>query len=321
MYNKRGEKRARELAKTIIARIILITNSEQFSKSTDAVLLVEGTTDEAFINRLNIENVRCIPITGVKTAEEALKDNSDSYRQEKQNNKKRSYAKQDVENTVKVLNDQYKNRMKSYGLVDKDFEAPFKTEHIFVTPTHDLETLLLSTDKTIFKTPEHIQESLKISLYIAYLIGSVENFLRINGHRYKKLTSDDYEKIIAKSKINLSELTDLTDLIDLEKLVDLSIEGSDKSGIKRKIAQSGILDIEIDGICDKDLYDIANGHDILDIMEFLCASQIKEFVESYKKHECRYKEFAVIHMYDLNAFKSCPLYKDMKKSGLIPIAV
>ena len=319
MGSKRAKELAEELAKTIIARILLIMKSEQFFRNIDAVLLVEGGTDEFFVSRLKIQNFECIAISDVKTAEEKLMQSYYNYNKEKQIDKKRN-ARRDVLNTVDVLNDKYKHIAKFYGLIDKDFTTDTSDKIILVTPTHDLETLLLSTDDKIFD--ENIKEAYEISIHVAYLIGKVEKYLQDHGKIYRKLQDNDYGDIIPiqKRNLGLNDVRFLIELTDFEILLDKSIdENNDNLWRIRTDVSNYISNIEIDSYGNDDIYDIANGHDIANIMKLLCEEDIDRFVRSYnaRAHD-RDVEFAIIAKYNMNNFRNTPLYNGMVRRELIP---
>ena len=312
MGAKQAKELAEELAKTIIARILLIMKSEQFFRNIDAVLLVEGSTDEFFVSRLKIQNFECIAISDVKTAEEKLMQSYYNYNKEKQIDKKRN-ARRDVLNTVDVLNDKYKHIAKFYGLIDKDFTTDTSDKIIFVTPTHDLETLLLSTDDKIFD--ENIKEAYEISIHVAYLIGKVEKYLQDHGKIYRKLQDNDYRDIIPiqKRQLRLDDVMYLKDLTDFSRLLDVLIDenNDDRLRIIREVSQN-ISNIEIDSYGNDDIYDIANGHDIANIMKLLCKEDIDNFIKSHnaEAHD-RDVEYAIIAKYDMNNFRNTPLYIDL----------
>lgn len=295
--------------KLVDAHILLKISGGRY-KPDDIFLLVEGITDKEFVERLNIKKVQCIAIGTILEADCALKGNK-----EKPNNKK-------------VILDVIKGKtgQNCYGLVDKDFDSERRIQeyhkNVLVTPTHDLETLLLSTDKKIFEAPEMIKESFDIALYVAYLVGCVDKYLLNNGYRYRKLQNDDLEKIITTPVKKLTEITDLTELVNFDNLIDLSIDESDKTGIRRKIKQEHILDVEIDDIGEKELYETANGHDIANIIRLLCKDCISDFIKGHNHFRStkldRNIEFAIIGKYDLSMFKICKLYKEMSKKGLKP---
>ena len=323
MGGKQAKELAEELAKTIIARILLIVKSEQFFGNIYTVLLVEGGTDEFFVNKLEIQNFKCIAISDVRTAEEELMKSYYNYCKEKQSDNKR-VARRDVLNTVNVLNDKHKNIAGFYGLIDKDFTTDKSDKIILVTPTHDLETLLLSTDEEIFD--ENIKEAFEISRHVAYLIGKVEKYLQDHGYIYRKLQDNDYRDIIPiqKRQLRLDDVMYLKDLTDFARLLDVLIDenNDDKLRIIREVSQN-ISNIEIDGYSDNDIYNIANGHDIANIMKLLCKEDIDKFIKSHNAevHKKRDVEYAIIAKYNLSNFKNSPLYKDMTKIRLTPTTI
>lgn len=278
----------------------------------DIFLVVEGPTDERFINRLDIKDLKCSSVFRAKKGGdaiyEALKNFIDNYQNDVKSNK--VIVKNIVEKFSKEKNYPF-DRIKLYGLIDKDFDALVTGKYILVTPTHDLETLLLKTDKTIFEKPEDITESLKDALYLAYLIGKVEYLIQENGYRYKKMENDDdYRAIIENRRIKIR----LADII-IEKLME-----RDELWLKQ-IIKKEILKIDISET-PEDLYEIANGHDILKIMRLLCESEINQFIKDQyaQKHKNNPVEFAVISKYNLKEFKDCPLYQDMLAKGFVPTA-
>ena len=289
----------------IIDPIIALQISGGKYKPDDKFLLVEGTTDKEFIEKLGVEKLQSIPVGTIIEDEYRLK-----------RNEKKPYAKPAILDTVRE-----KNKENFFGLVDKDFATEEDInnyhEHILVTPTHDLETFLLSTDNDIFKEPDNITEDLKDALYYAYLIGIIKKRM-IEGEIYYK-NNNNFEDVLGE-EIKLRDLIEF--LIDESKGITirkiLELEREIKKDIP--VDKDGFITLyKEDVIHNKDLYDIANGHDILNIMKSLCEKQIKRLIDAYhtEDHRDRAVEFAVIERYNFGVFERSKFFKDMKK--LIPV--
>ena len=206
-----------------------------------------------------------------------------------------------------------------YGLVDKDFTQDESKENIMVTPTHDLETLLLKTDKTIFLSPEDMKKSYKDARYLAYLIGVVKQYLRPT-YNLKSLQVNekeginDYKQVIDidDKKIKLREL--------IERLINGTLTKGEYEKLKKDIENSKIMDVSKKKVVTHDKsFDIINGHDISKILKLLCKNQVDKFIKQYntENHKCDV-EFAIIGAYKLAEFNNSLLHNDLKARGLIP---
>ena len=291
------------------------------TKKVIIYLLVEGRTDEKFIGKLNVENLKCIAIGPISQARGYI-----LYENEKYRNTPIDWefiiddnSKQSILNIVKK-----QDKKDIYGLVDKDFDATedIQTYHknVLVTFTHDLETLLLLTDKTIFEKPENITESLDNALYLSYLIGKVKKYLK-KIYRLKSLQNTDYENIINIHDVSINLIELINRLIE-ERRDHNPLKQNEKLQLERELKNAISIDMD-DVLYMNDLYDIANGHDISNILKLLCEPQINVFVESYNPEGYGDKavEFAIINKYNPKSFKNCPLHKDMIRKGLVPTAI
>lgn len=276
-------------------------------------LLVEGITDAAFVDKLNIRKTQCIPLGDVLDSNKCIKEAYKSFFTDNKINP--NLVVPEAKNAVlNVVMSKIREGFKTfYGLVDKDFTDNKSKGNIFVTPTHDLETLLLSTTN-IFTENENIKKSFEDSCHLAYLIGVVKRYL-LSRYKLPKLKCNDYKQIIkiTEKKIDLAEL--------INKLRNNEKELSDfeKSRLKREIEQSNILCAG--KVPEKYIYDIANGHDILNIMALLCEAEINALVRKHETDDHIHVkvELAVIEEYNIKSFKQSPLYSDMTKK--LPINI
>lgn len=295
-------------------------------------LLVEGSTDEEFIERLNIKDLMCIGIGPAREARERQLEQKRKFEKDEKYSSvpiKWSYDikkmnKASIKNIV-----EHQHQEGFYGLVDKDFDTPQKIqayhENIMVTPKHDLETTLLSTDEAIFGLPEYIKTSFENALRLAYSIGVVNKYLFKEGYRKLSLECiehkhiNDYEHVIdiQEQEIKLKELIRFM-IKDENKPSEQEIE--DFVG---NIYDDGLIDFTNNMIIKKkDLYDVANGHDIANIMKLLCKDTIAEFIKKHNatQHGYRAIEFAIIDKYNLTKFVKSPLYKELVNRKFIPSA-
>lgn len=315
-----NEQREKELD-PLRARILLLVDFQKF-RNLEIALLVEGSTDNAFVNKLKIKNLICIPVDDYSRANAEIRNFADNFRKDEENvmpRRRISNSRRDVEDVTILLRQSGKQDVQYFGLVDKDFTSEKSHENILVTPTHDLETLLFKTQPDIFEAPENITEDFKKAIYLAYLIGMVKQYSR------EYLFNDNlceivkyYNKHQNAVPFPFETFIELVVRELIEKRKDgQELQQNEKLQQGQYLCEKNILTDECDYmeavLKRNDLYNIANGHDVLNIMALLCENQINNLVAIYdtKRHRYTKKEHAVIEKYDIRRFAGCSLYKDM----------
>lgn len=287
---------------TALANIVLKL-ANFVDRNYNQLLIVEGTTDKQFMNKIVKNNVRVEDIPTVINARNVIIHYSDDKKQIFNN-------KQCI---IDILNSNMK-LIDIYGLVDKDFDTeenikkcikltPTKNK-LFITSTHDLETLLISTDLTIFTDYQNLQKRIKTAIYYAYKIGLIKKKIYIPDREI-------YDKLV---EIIISEDGRYDDS-------QLLLSQTDKNELKEAYYYEDIDDLLSEGTLSKtDILDIANGHDILAILNILCKEDTNRYIKEAKteSHRNRSFEFAIIKKYNVKYFDSkLQLYRNMRKFNMI----
>ena len=225
-----------------------------------------------------------------------------------------------------------------YGLVDLDADEERDTENIprlLVTDTHDLETLLLSTDPTILSRLESCNISAEDTVkayFVAYQLGIVRKLL--SGYYDSK--SFDLQKLscgseqvnfgafVKEAKINLADLINYLTEESSEKYSSERIRNILSKTLNGKIGKkyfqaNGLWKQDItafDFSSIENFWKIVNGHDILQLLQYYNADVFSAFSRTGKALNREF-EVKLIDTYDYSKFGKTKLYGKMKELGLI----
>lgn len=184
------------------------------------VLLVEGATDQKFIGHIKSGDTRCLAVADFMRARSAFSTSRSS--------------ETSIYNSKRVITTILKHiaffpecydfpkgaeKWPLYGLVDNDFEdssAYARITKLFFTDTHDLETLMLSTDKELLTRLERCNitvNEVRTALYIANQMAEFRLAIRKHKPLNPALISSpdgtiDFAAFSEGNKIILSRLLD-----------------------------------------------------------------------------------------------------------------
>lgn len=214
------------------------------------------------------------------------------------------------------------------GMVDRDFDDPAsyaRVGDLFITDTHDLETLILSTDQSLLKQLNDCplsDEDIQRSLFMAYQIGVALPVLHARKIDTRSIsggdTCADYNAFFDdKGRISLVRL--LQCVLGSKKEAEKSLLGM----VRHKVVK-----LKFDkGYCWKgdfpsfrsnipdDLWEKANGHDVLSLIMFHNPNAALKF-----NAQCRLNrkfEMAIIEGYKKDNFKRTNLFGKMLKRGVV----
>ena len=292
-----------------------------------AILLVEGATDEQFIRPFLAKHILCTIGDGslagdppnAKAAILGIVRGVDKFK------------------TLLRFNSAWKD-VKVFGMVDRDYDAPSsydREKYLFVTDTHDLETLVVSTDRDVFDRISGCTipaSDLKKSLYMAYQVGCVVKVFRGAGITVRRIMS-------AHSEVAYSEMFLPDWRISLRKALSCATGETAVNSVKfKKQAERLAKDKRLRRYLDadmcwkdsldsfdegnvKDLWDNVNGHDLMTLLRYLNAGvanwfQPKSFFLK-SGHPDRAFEMVLIQTYDKERFKSTKMYGRMAEAGVL----
>ncbi len=229
-----------------------------------------------------------------------------------------------------------------YGLVDRDYDDEmlnFRLPRLFISDTHDIETLILSTDKKILERIRglHIsEEATRLSLYLAgQLVYYRQALYRLSD---KKQEIDIRNITSSNGTIDFSAFVE-NDHIVPKKLIKLLYENQGNrlsneklNGIVRNLLGDRQLKKHLDRNGDwkhqkdsfspdqiEDFWMLVRGHDILSAICFYVPAANTLFQDPEEHSLNREFEKALIDEYDTSKFSSTDLYKKMKAEELVNI--
>ena len=246
------------------------------------VLLVEGATDKAFIDRISDKKTtRCV------TVEEFCKKRNSLVNEP---NRSSLNAKEVIITCVKHLAaypDIYDFPREAiswplFGLVDNDFESAqtySRYSKLFFTDTHDIETEMFSTDLEMLMRIRNCgitKQEITNALFLAYQLSILKQALNTMKIDYHNLNSDDgtvpYEKFTTALEIDLAAF--------LNHICNYSLASGKKQELltqllkktKKYYGKDGKWKNQIVEFDEKKIDDFwmqVNGHDILSALCYL----------------------------------------------------
>jgi len=299
------------------------------------VLLVEGATDQKFIGHIKGADTRCLSVADFMRARSAFSTS-------------RSPAPAPYNSKVVITTilkhiawyPDYFDFPKGaetwplYGLVDNDFDDSneyARVTKLFFTDTHDLETLMMATDKdllTRLKQCSITADEMKAALYIANQMAAFRQTIKDNGNLNPGLinTSD--------GTIAFEEFTD-GNMVDLAKLLQY-INGKSENTLskeklkrtresiikdmKKKLDKEGRWKKSLESFvvnADSDFWMDVNGHDVLSAICYKNPSVREVFINQGGYSQNRDFEFALSETYDYDCLKGTKLYAKLQAAGLL----
>ena len=331
-------KEIKDLANRLAANVRLKTDYKTFLNKERKLLVVEGSTDEKFVERVKCDNVDCMSANKVFRNNAAFRTTPPAAT---------INCKDAIVALIRGISIcpspfiQYPDDVDKwdvYGLVDLDCDelaGGKPTPRLFVTDTHDLETLLLSTDSNVLKNIDNCKipdEDVRKALFMATQLASARDLLHpyhnSEDFRLNAISCGSYEvgfgQFFTDCRVNLYELikyiaaqsgNDLTPP-KIKRIYD-SVRNS-KPG-RKLFTADGIWKKEIGefDVTREVSWETINGHDILQLLGYLNESVGLAFYQGYKGDINREFEISLINAYDCQNFKKTKLYEKMEKEKIV----
>lgn len=295
------------------------------------VLIVEGKTDHVFIDRIKRSDVRCFHVQEFVTAMSAFSTKPTSIINSK-----------DV--IVSILQRLAKSpeffsfpkgseKWPLFGMVDNDFDDASEFQRLvklFFTDTHDIETLILSTDKDVVTRIDSCsvtREDLKIALFLAYQLSCIRQALYKEGTFLQHDINEkdgtvNFQAFVEDTKIDLSAFlsyinSKIADPLSAEKL--RKVKSKITTSLKKNMTPDGLWKNEYvsfneDAI--RDFWLTVNGHDILSALRYVNNDFSTAFSQSMYSQN-RSFELSLCANYDTSQFCQTQLYDKLFSSELI----
>lgn len=324
------------LANLLAAEARLKLDYKKYLCNMRKLLIVEGSTDQTFIEKFKNELVDCIVAAKVFL-------NNDQFRTKPSENINCKNAIVKIIIGIShypspfVAYPSDLDQWDLYGLVDSDCEElgiSKPTPRLFITDTHDLETLLLSTDGNLLSRLEECeirQTDVKKAYYIAYQLA----YLREELGSY----SSDLDLMMISCgswqvKFSVFVNDGVINLTELVKYI-ISESGSKLPASKVKkicdnIAKSKVAMKKIDSVGNwkqpfdsfdvkeiSDFWSLVNGHDILQLLQFINEDACFAFQGNGGYRLNRSFEMSLIAAYDYSQFENTILHEKMLAAGLL----
>lgn len=307
-------------------------------------LLVEGITDKRFIERIQVESLICWNVSYFMQRDDGFRTSRTRMVSQ--------YNSRDV--IIAITRSiaygpgfygfpEHAQKWPLFGLVDNDFddsEDYSRVEKLFFTDTHDLETLMISTDKDLFARIESCDisaEEIKEALYLANQLAEFRQAINRVSKKQKDRTESG---MILKSDaiketdgtIDYESFTngDRIILADLVEHINNKMEKPLPKGKKKKTCEEiakdmrnllnkeGVWKTPIESFTeDTYLWKTINGHDILSAICYINPRVKERFVNSGDYGLNREFELALSELYDYQCLKNTKLYNRLKAAGLI----
>lgn len=228
---------------------------------------------------------------------------------------------------------------KVFGMIDKDFDSCDKSmiscPSLFITDTHDLETLLLSTDNELLKRLDKctISDSdIKRAFFIAYQLGYIEEIAndicekKIDFGVLKNSNNPvNYNEFLEDDCVNIKKLFSFCNKNTKRKLTKSSLNSCasqvlNNNKVKKKVDSDGIwkqtlLDFDHNKI--KDFWDVVNGHIVLSLIRYINYGAYMAYDNNHAMRLNRNFELDLINKYDYSKLSITNIYANMLKEGVV----
>jgi len=302
-------------------------------KGSKRLLIVEGQTDKKFIESILSDDIVCMVANkafGTNKAPEQGRFSSKCAIMQV------VYGMSKIPIVLKIPKGF--DKCVVFGLIDLDFDKSSEqflaTPKLFVTDTHDLETLLLSTDGELLQRIEDCSissDDTRKALYLAYQLG----LLRKTIYDVNK-TDLSLQAISGGKEIDYYEFLDGYE-ISVRSFVHYINENDDNKitqPLEKKLADSVIADKRIKKKVDKDgkwksswesfetstypdYWEVVNGHDILSILRFLNEDAAMKYSNCGAYRLNRDFEMDLIDNYDYSNLSNTKVYSNMRAEKVV----
>lgn len=317
----------------VVARLKMKLEEPIPSGKTIRVLLVEGKTDEVFVAGKTADDIKCFPMGSILKARNAFRDDD---AQNAVNSKEAIMQTVYGLNVLPAIIDcKGADKWKVYGIVDRDyddFEAYTCSRGLYVTDTHDIETLLISTDPAIWSRLEKCeikQEDITKALFIAYQLAILRNAIRqIGDVTIRSIKSGSYDvdfsAFVDDGKIALRKLLDYLNERNKEIAPEAVLSSKDSEKLIQNILKdkqykkllnsegefkTSIENFETDKI--DNFWIVVDGHDILALIKYINENAAVKYNDYTAYSLNRDFEMDLIKSYDHAQFKRTALYSNM----------
>lgn len=329
-----------EYVNTLMANLSFKADYQSFLKKKGEkarLLIVEGSTDESFIKKIINPDVACMiakkaffkhSLFGMEKEEDSLNNKSAIVQL--------IYG---LSRMPQLISCKGSENWIVYGMIDLDFDEEDSNlyrglNQLFITDTHDLETLLLSTDNDLLHRIKKCVISdtdIKQAFSISYQIGLVRSILieGAYGINLSPVSSGnrvvDYNVFIDDNgRLSLRKFMEY-----VQKNGDSKISAKKMDSIITKLAKDKRIKKyfdkdfvwvqpadNFDYSSYKDFWNVVNGHDILALLKHVN----KDIAKTYEGNTMsldREFEFDLIDNYEYSRLNKTEMYRNMYSNQVV----
>ena len=330
------QKKINRYVELLADNMALMGNYARFAGSSKKMLIVEGATDERFMQKLISDDVWCVTATDVFSNEDCMMMTSEQL---SRNNKMIII---DVVYGLSVfptlINPKGLDTWSIYGMIDMDFDrasAHTNTNKLFITDTHDLETLLLSTDEKVLSKLDKCtitDDDMHKAFFVSYQLGVLRSVIYDTCGRdfsLKPLAAGgvdiDYGSFLVECRVSVPKLMKYINMGRMNNLPSTKINQLIKKvqtskAIKKRIDVNGLWKYsvkEFEQSSIDDFWNMVNGHDILALLRFFNDGAKKAYSNERGRSLNRDFEFDLIEKYDYDSIGCTTIYSNMKTETVV----
>ena len=325
------------LANLLAAQAKLKFDYSAFLKKERKLVLVEGSTDKEFITNVKSESVDCIVANSVFNGNASFRTSAT-----KSINCKKAIVQiiQGISRYPSFIihkpNDI--DKWDLYGMVDLDCDelgAGVPTERLFVTDTHDLETLILKTDDALLDRLEGCEiphDDVKKAYFVAYQLSELRDILKdIHDQNAFDLgviscgsRQVEFNSFLHETKVCFADLVkyiaeksgNVYSGAKKKQIIDRMLKSKDG---KRKFDAEGLWKQEISSFDISSIpnfWTSINGHDVLQLIQYFNADACAKYCSGTAELNRNF-EMSLIKSYDYSCFSKTDLHKKMKAAGIV----
>ncbi|MBP3620036.1 MAG: hypothetical protein J6J24_05210 [Clostridia bacterium] len=297
-------------------------------------LVVEGTLDKTFILRLNQKNLKYILAENILNPTKFLYKNSSSHNFSNSNLFNNDFSDDATKNRECIIfvfknpfNHKFLQDNKIFGMIDRDFNAEYPDDaqcnnRLFSNDTHDLETMLLQSDKSLLLHFNLSEKDINEIFFKSYQLALVRQAIFIIGQDKVAGKQSFPNQLIVREPKKVQDYNLFFDgqFLNVDKYL-LYIRKSWNNGkpykeqklftsLKKFISPNKKWQISFEKFISnfpKDFWQLTNGHDLANI---IC---LKLGQKNYNKE----LEGRLIKEYNYESFKSTTLYNKLHSANLI----
>lgn len=321
----------------LVGNLTFSMDYNQLVNGSKRLLIVEGQTDKKFIEKILNEDVVCLVANKAFGAQKGFGESSFNCK----------CAIMQVVYGMSKLPITFLNNVPKefeactiFGMIDLDYDETSKeylaTPRLFVTDTHDLETLLLSTDNGLLQRIDGCvipSDDSKKAFYLAYQLGFIRKVIMdvnkedislkaISGGGSEDV---DYAAFIEGNEINVRSLIHYINVQNdnvlsapKEKKLTDSVISNKK--LKKKLDANGTWNARLESFDASnypDFWEIVNGHDILSLLRYVNMDAADKYANRGAFSLNRNFEVDLIENYQYSSLDGTQIYKNMKNQKVV----